>query len=242
MKKWIGIAISLILVLGLAWMAFYWKRPGPVKNNPRSAPMDQPQMMLDFSVIKSMEIINAKGKVKFERDENGKWWVVEPKKDMAAMFFLGAFLDELSKVSPKGWIPKSDQEPLARYGLDPPSATLQFGYKDGKTKALRIGNLNPSGEALYAFFEDDSDVYLVSTRLRMFSQNDPDFYRLRSLMGVTREGIREFIAVVQDPNCGRIWMCRKKGISFSKPPLTATCGFCSSPGKKTRIPPASATS
>jgi len=198
MKKWLGIALSLAGIGILAWLAFFWRRPD---SAPKEKPVleEEPSGMATLDKVKSFELINARGRVKFARDQDRIWWIVEPVKDMPDPLFGKALLDDLAKLYPRGVIPKSAQEPLSQYGLDKPLATLIFEYDDGYKKVLKIGKKNPAGEALYCLFKDEPDVLLIPARFRMFIQEDPNSYRFRRLIEVKPEQVQEFKMVVLDP-------------------------------------------
>jgi len=195
-KRWLKFGLGLALVVLLVWLAFFWKRPKTVseqKNVPvagdRVSPLDS---------IQSIELSNQKSKVKFAKNEDGGWIIVEPQMAMVDPTFGGAFLDVLSELQIVRTLEKIEPEKLAEYGLNPSFAVLKFEFLDHKVRALHIGNPNPTRSGLYAYYEDEPYLFLVHPRIRMFLDKAPDFFRYRRLMGIQYEQISEVKIVVDD--------------------------------------------
>jgi len=201
MKKWVSAALGLAIIAALVYLAFFWQRKPDLAKKPGSTVPTVPQLpqMVEVPKLKSLKISNALGHIKFAKDENGKWEIMEPEKDLPENIFFNTFLDELNKLGPARQIPPEEQEPLAQYGLDKPLQTLKLEYDGGRQKVLKIGKDNPTGDYLYAFFEGEPDVLLVSSKMRMFLENNWNYFRFRRLVGISREQIQELRVVVLDP-------------------------------------------
>ena len=54
---------------------------------------------------------------------------------------------------------------LAKFGLDKPSATVEFTYESGNTVKFYVGDKAPSGQTVYVRVDGSNDVYMVESSL-----------------------------------------------------------------------------
>jgi hypothetical protein len=201
MKKWISMALGLAVIAVLAYLAFAWQRKPEPSQKTGSSASTIPRLpkMVELDRLKSLKIQNELGIIKFAKGEDGSWKIVEPGKDLPERIFFNSFIDELDKLGPVVQIPPEEQEAMSQYGLEKPLQSLSLEYDDGRSKVLKIGKDNPTGDYMYTLFEGEPDVLLVRSRLRMFLQNDWSYYRFRRLSDISREQIKELRVVVLDP-------------------------------------------
>jgi len=202
MKKWIYLGSGLAVLAVLTYFAFFWRRaPIEPRNQGSTVPFadEGPPQMVETDKLKSFELINKEGRMKFARNEEGIWYISEPAKDNVQGVFFRALMVELGKMGVAGIIPKSEQEPLAQYGLEPALYTLNLEYDDGRNRTLKVGKENPNGDYVYTRFEGEEQVMMAPDSIRLFLARGLDFYRHRQLLNIEQAEIVELRIKVLDP-------------------------------------------
>ncbi len=199
--RWLG--IGLLVIAALVGVAFFWKRPAPVPESKPAIPAGSP--LIDLNRVKSLELIKDAGRVKFEKDEQDRWLITEPEKDMPDPLYFGGMTDVLSQLTRQTMVGSPDRKLLPQYGLEPAYATLVFEFKEGSPKkVLRVGRPNPAMSALYAWYEDEPEVFLIQPKIRMFLSYSFGEFRYRRLIGIEDEGATDFKVVVSDPELRKV--------------------------------------
>jgi hypothetical protein len=133
---------------------------------------------IEESQIQALTVKKADETLAFEKDENGVWQMKQPQQgvaDDAAVAFLANLLatgtsDRTFSVAPAD---------LAAYGLDQPTATLEFTTANSKTHTLALGGKNFNQSALYALIDapenpQELTVSLVSLDFETAVERSPD--------------------------------------------------------------------
>ncbi|WP_448596345.1 DUF4340 domain-containing protein [Thermoleptolyngbya sp.] len=120
--------------------------------NPEAAqPASQKLFAIEESQIQKITVKKPDETLVFEKDENGVWQMKQPRQAVAndaAVAFLANLL--ATGTSDRTFaIPPADR---ATYGLDQPTATLEF-TASGKTHTLTLGGKNFNQSALYALID-----------------------------------------------------------------------------------------
>ncbi len=196
MKRWIGLAIGLISVGVLLWLAFFWRRPE--QKTPQAQSKPAPNILVDLNQVKAFELESARGRVRFEKDDSGKWWITKPFAAQPDPLFFGGMLDTLSQTRKGRVVGFAKQDPLNKYGLERAYAVFSFEFEDGSKKTLRVGSPNPTMNYLYAWFEDEPDIFLIYPRIRVFLNREPKWYRFRRLVNITASDCQELKVIIND--------------------------------------------
>jgi hypothetical protein len=156
-STWIILAV-LALVIGAYFL---------IKNRPESAPEETPTATVSAFIIseadgllKSLRIYDSKSNIfQMRRDANNVWNVVLPEPGAADQGLAGA---AESQVGALRIVTTLETPPaLSDIGLATPIYVLEFGFDDGVTHKLKVGNLAPTNSGYYAQY-DDGNVYIVS--------------------------------------------------------------------------------
>jgi|GEM_PF-1461982 len=199
MRRWLPVGIGLIVIGILLGLIFFGNRFRSRTEGAKSgyAPNSP---VIDMEKVRAFELSNSKGKIKFARDEQGSWEISEPERDVPDPLFFGGMTDVLSQLTRIREVTAAERNNLAPYGLDIPVATLTFEFKDSsERKILRIGKPNPEMGALYAWYEDEPDIFLIQPKIRMFVVMGFSELRFRRLGNIKADEAQELTIVVQDP-------------------------------------------
>jgi len=198
MRRWWGIGLGLAVIAILVYFAFFRGRSEKIPAAKIGSAENSP--VIDLDPVKAFELINSKGNVRFVKDEQGRWWIEEPGKDFPDPLFFGGMMEVLAELTRKRIVTRADPKILPQYGLDPPTATLIFEFQDTrKKKTLRIGKVNPAVNALYAWYQDEPEVFLLQPKIRMFVVKGFNELRFQKLMRIKSDQAQELKIVVLDP-------------------------------------------
>lgn len=133
---------------------------------PRSADNDQGQSITEAEQplfafqeadIQSLTLQTRLRTLKFERDKDGKWQMLEPEKAVASDPSLAFLID----LVVSGKTPRTITAPLTdreQFGLHQPIATLDLTLKDQKTHQLIIGDYDFNRTYFYAQVDPPADA------------------------------------------------------------------------------------
>ncbi|GAB4134209.1 MAG: hypothetical protein Fur0046_05760 [Cyanobacteria bacterium J069] len=133
---------------------------------------------IEESQIQSLTVKKPDQTLVFAKDLNGVWQMKQPQQGVAndaSVAFLANLL--ATGTSDRTFaIPPAD---LATYGLDQPTATIEFTTADGKTHTLTLGSKNFNQSALYALIDAPENppeltVSLVSLDFETAIGRSPD--------------------------------------------------------------------
>ncbi len=158
--------ILLYVVAGLLAVDYF--RAGTPAEEPAADSKARPRVLqLDLATVSEVMIEQAGRRVVARRDGDG-WRVDEPPgadvpSDLVRAFVSAALgADEIERLG-------HDQEGAA-FGLDDAATRVEIRPSGGPPETLWLGNVNPSGTAIYARRLGDADVILVGRALRLYEE------------------------------------------------------------------------
>ncbi len=163
MKQWKGtfIALIVLIVLGAYVGYFVWGGHGKSAKATPTPTLEPVLSGLKAGNVTDVIIAGAP-KIMALRKENGKWEVLNPKKQEGDGREIERAIGHLVSASPTRVI--TGTENLKDFGLDSPKWYITLKTSDGKVETLRVGNQNPSEVYYYVQLEGEKDkVYMVSS-------------------------------------------------------------------------------
>ncbi len=118
---------------------------------------EQPLFAFQEADIQSLTLQTRLRTLKFERDKDGKWQMLEPEKAVASDPSLAFLID----LVVSGKTPRTITAPLTdreQFGLHQPIATLDLTLKDQKTHQLIIGDYDFNRTYFYAQVDPPADA------------------------------------------------------------------------------------
>ena len=146
-------------------------------------PMMQKLMPLNIQdEITSLQIEKLKERetITLARGEKGQWMIQHPITATADPLFVQGLISAL-RLSPqvRRLSPEQDWE---AYGLKTPEIKIGVETKAGKMRRyLDLGNLNNSGEFIFARWEEEKDYFLLSTDIKSAFSQSVYSLRLKSI-------------------------------------------------------------
>lgn len=145
-----------LLTFGVVLMIYYFDYKAEEKqlNNEQAYISNQA-----ISGINYINVIKDDLKVGLQKNEDGKWYVIEPIQDAADDFKIEELLIQLGKQRQISIAKKSESDfsidDLKEFGLDKPAIEFSFKNKSGLTKKISVGRVkNFEG---YSFLRVDSE-------------------------------------------------------------------------------------
>ncbi|MBW4463893.1 MAG: DUF4340 domain-containing protein [Pegethrix bostrychoides GSE-TBD4-15B] len=141
-------------------VALVAQQPAPKPADDKSQTVteaEQPLFTFPAADIQSLTLKTRLHSLKFERDQDGKWQMLEPEKTAASDPSLAFLLDLLaSDKTPRTLtVPLTDRE---QFGLHQPTATIDLTLKDQKTHQLVIGEYDFNRTHFYAQIDPPADA------------------------------------------------------------------------------------
>ncbi|MBN1878847.1 DUF4340 domain-containing protein [bacterium] len=118
---------------------------------------------------------------------DGEWYLQKPVIANCDQDIAEALAGNLVKIR-RGRLIVSNPESLEPYGLGTPGFIIDLSY-DGTETQIRLGDENPSGDAFYASFGDNPDIYLVDISLKTSLIRKALEFRKREVMDTSRDSI-----------------------------------------------------
>jgi len=145
------IVLGIFIVLG--FVAVYLDRGDKLDRNKIKI------FELEKEDIRSFEIVNSLNGETVLCEKNGNdWAMVTPKAYEIEKTETDAVVTNLAALSIDRKLEKPG--PLADYGLEKPAVTVNFTLKNGKKKALLVGDKNPTGTFYYVKDKDSAELYV----------------------------------------------------------------------------------
>lgn len=194
------IFITLILAFtGIYFFHEYLEKAIAIKKDKESIIFD-----FDKNDVIKLGINNDKGKMIFEKKENGLWYMTFPENTLADNRTIKDILTYFSHLHKKDSI--GNDVNLKKYELDERFIDLNFSFKDGRNESLHIGDTTPSGDCNYAIKENSKEVVLICSSFISFLSRNPIEYENKSLWAENQDIVKDKITKV---------IIEKNGASFS---------------------------
>lgn len=155
-----------------------WSLQQPPRTEEVGQAGSQKLFAVEESQLQSLTVKKPNETLRFEKDENGVWQMKQPQQGVAndaAVAFLANLL--ATGMSDRTFsIPPAD---LTTYGLDQPTATIEFTTVDKKNHTLTLGGKNFNQSAIYALIDAPENpetltVSLVSLDFEAAVGRSPD--------------------------------------------------------------------
>lgn len=160
MKSFRWTFVFALLVAGLvAFSIFDYERTTQKEENKEK---DLAIVRLKKDEIQAIEIAAKGDRYRLEK-QNGNWLVVSPLQDDGDKGAIDSFLDSLESEKRIETVAEGDGVDLSIYGLKDPVSRLQLKDQAGQTQEIRIGTVKSYDQNLYAQFDEEKKVYLVSS-------------------------------------------------------------------------------
>ena len=156
-----------IVVLVLAGGAYYWSLSSQQK---KEAAQDQAARLLSLDDPLNVQVVELGGQqyaqpVRIERrDQEHSWRITTPVDYAADNLAVGRLLSALLEAKVKKRLAKADKP--ADFGLEPPRITVALTDRKGVRAALKVGDLSPTREYLYAAPDKGEGLWLLEPKLR----------------------------------------------------------------------------
>ncbi|MCU0527152.1 MAG: DUF4340 domain-containing protein [Elainella sp. Prado103] len=142
--------LGAALLLGIV-VAIVQQQPAPRSADGESSNTEEPQRFFEFEEadVQAFTLQTRLRTLKFERDAEGKWQMLEPEKTTASDPSV-AFLLDLVSTGRTQRILQVPERDRTQFGLHQPLATIDLTLKDQQTHRLVIGEYDFNRSFLYA--------------------------------------------------------------------------------------------
>jgi Domain of unknown function (DUF4340) len=145
----LGLVAAALLLGGIVLVV--QQQPAPQSSPSGQTVSEEERPLFEFqeSDVQSFTLQTQLRSLKFERNPDGKWQMLEPEKTAASDASIAFLLDLVAtgKTPRRITAPLSDRE---QFGLHQPMATLEVTLKDQKTHQLVLGEYDFNRSYLYA--------------------------------------------------------------------------------------------
>jgi Domain of unknown function (DUF4340) len=188
---------TLILVMVAAlvggFVYFHEYRRPPAKPK---AETNQPAFGFEGADVAALTLTRAGSSLAVER-QGGQWEITAPVRTRADQGAVGDLVDELVTAQISRTLPAAPDR-LRAFGLEEPAVTLEVRLRTGKQHSVRLGNVDFSGQAVYAQLDRSRDVVLLPAELRSRADKPLDAFRDRSVLGFSTWDVEAF--ELKDPS------------------------------------------
>ncbi|HPH95964.1 MAG TPA: DUF4340 domain-containing protein [Anaerolineaceae bacterium] len=150
------IILALFVVTLVAFLIYQNQKTGsPASTTDTGIPTALPPIF-DFSAdqLKSLSFSYATGqKVMFEKGADGKWMVKEPANSVFGPEAVESIVSQLGQLTPASTLSSAPSPDLV--GLVNPVKSFTLVFASGKTLAVKIGDVAPTGNVYYIQINDD---------------------------------------------------------------------------------------
>lgn len=136
--------------------------------------------------------------VVFERNDEGKWWQIEPVDALAHQQNVEAMASAVQFAVGEEHIDRP--ESLADYGLDPARARLVAHLENGESFTVYFGEMTGAGNSrrMYAKNAGEPSVYVVDPQVPLSFPKSPNAFRDHRLLTRGLSGIEQFEIETKD--------------------------------------------
>lgn len=145
------LALAALLLGGISLMVMQQPAPNRASQPGEPVASEEERRIFEFEEgdVQAFTLTTPLRSLKFERDQNGKWQMLEPEKTAASEPSVAFLLDLVatSKTPRTLTVPASERE---QYGLHQPLATIDVTLKDQTKHQLLVGEYDFNRSFLYA--------------------------------------------------------------------------------------------
>jgi Domain of unknown function (DUF4340) len=192
MKRSTLILVAVAAAVG-AFVYFREYRRPPANEKPVAA---KTAFHFAEADVAGLTIARAGSSVAAER-QGGQWQITAPVRTRAEQGAIGDIVDDLVDAPISRTLP-AGQGRLHAFGLDQPAVTLEIRLKNGQQHRVRLGNLDFSGQEVYAQMDGANDAVLLPAELRARADKSLDQLRDRSVLGFSTWEVNGF--ELKDPS------------------------------------------
>ncbi len=188
MKRWMGPALSLLLLAGL--LTYTWVDLRDQKAGGEGEASKDKPIPFERSSLKAIRIKNDLGTIRIEK-QGESWRLTEPLQadtDKDAVEGLLNSLD-LARIERRLGVGEDKKQ----YGLDPAKVSVTIETASpGKARTLLIGDGSPIGGSYYALLPGSNEVAVVSSSLADLVRKDLQAVRDKSLLSLDPWKMKRF--------------------------------------------------
>lgn len=165
-----------------------------------------------------IEYTTEKGTMRAAKDGE-RWQMSQPGTYPADGIEVAKFVDSLLAIQPDRILADLPSDKLAEYGLDQPTATIQFSDEKQVLLNLKIGGLTASGSSYYAQAENDGAV-LTLPIVPMDEQvlkYEPNSFRSKKVFQIDRENLAKIEVSYPTENRGYTLEKQPEGWQITAP-------------------------
>jgi phage pi2 protein 07 len=157
--------LVLLVLIGL----LYWSEHRKPKAE-ASADTSPAILKLDEASITGLELKKPDTPpLLLAKDSSGTWQITQPKPFSADQNVVSGMLATLSSLNSESLVQEKSSD-LKPYGLEPPALEVDVTGKDKREQKLLIGDMAPTGGAVYAAVAGDPRVFTMAA----FNKNSLD--------------------------------------------------------------------
>jgi Domain of unknown function (DUF4340) len=214
------LVVLAALVGGFVYFREYRHPPARPK-----AETNKPAFDFEEGDVAALTITLSGSSVSLER-QGGQWEITAPVRTRADQGAVGDIVDELVAAQISRTLAASPDR-LRSFGLDRPAITVDIRLKNAKQHSVRLGNVDFSGQAVYAQLGGANDVVLLPAELRSRADQPLDQLRDRSVLGFSTWDVDAF--ELKDPSGDFLLAKQGNNWRIEKPrPLAADASAVSS--------------
>jgi len=154
--------IAAVGVLAILGGYAYWANKHPVSDTTPATPASPGILSLPADQIATIRIAKTGAEPLTLEKKGDQWQITTPNSLPADQDAVAALTSAVSPLNSDRLIDEHPQS-LASFGLDNPTAEVDFTTKDGKTQKLLFGSDTPSGSDTYANVDGNPKVYTVAS-------------------------------------------------------------------------------
>ncbi len=219
----IAMLLILIALLGASWFLGVFS---PQSEKVQKAPVIEAQKSLlivpKLKNPKRIKLeIRGRGYLVFEKNEKGKWAIIEPIKAPAVSWEVTEIVSTLEDAKKlESFIPGQGDyadTSLKETGLDEPLMKIEIKDEDGRVVKLLVGRNVIASEDTYVKFADGKEVFIIDQNVRNRIKRDLQAYRDKQLWEIDKDKITELAYVKNGKEQYRFFKGKKGDWLMLKP-------------------------
>jgi Domain of unknown function (DUF4340) len=209
--------LILVMVAALVGGFVYFREYRHPPAKPK-AEVNKPAFGFAGADVRALILTRVGASVTIER-QGGQWEITAPVETRADQGAVGDLVDELVTAQISRTL-TAGPDRLRAFGLEQPALTLEIRLENGKQHSVRLGNVDFSGQAVYAQLDGSNDVVLLPAELRSRADKPLEALRDRSVLGFSTWDVDAF--ELKDPSGDFRLVKQGNDWKMQKPqPLTA---------------------